>query len=138
MGRNTCNVCRTFNTMIWCGLLTIWTRCVAALSFPTLRSSWRRRSIVSILAVPLPGSVYANSRPYAAIRRYSQRRTRFPLTFWKSIPNRSLQEDPEMYTREPSTDQRFASNAYGRVFRVISQGLLKCVIDAVAFPPRHH
>ena len=80
MERSTCNVRQTSKGMTWSGLLTISTRYIAAPPFPTFCSSLRRHSMHSIHPAPLPGSVYANSEPYAAPTRYSQHRTRFRLT----------------------------------------------------------
>ena len=79
MGRSTRNACRTFRARIWCGSSTIWMRYVATSLLPAPRLSQRRPSIVSILRVPLPGSVNANSEPYAVLLAYSQRRICFRL-----------------------------------------------------------
>ena len=65
-GRSMCNVCQTFRATTWCGLLTIWTRYVAASPFRAPRSSYGRLQIILILQVLLPGSVYANSEGYVA------------------------------------------------------------------------
>jgi len=81
MERSMSNVYRTSRVMIWFGSLTIWTKYVAALPFPTLRSNQRRLSMVSILPVPLHGSVYANSEAFVAPARYFQHRAFFRLTF---------------------------------------------------------
>ena len=80
MGGNIANVYRIFKAMIWCGLLTIWIKYVTASPFPTLRLSQCRLSMVSILPVPLSGSVCVNSEVDAVLGGYSQHRTRFCLT----------------------------------------------------------
>ena len=64
---NICNANRTLRAMIWCGLSTIWIRCVAASPFAILSSSQRRLSIFSIPPAPPPESVYLNSETYAAL-----------------------------------------------------------------------
>jgi len=81
MGKSINNVCRIFETVIWCGSLIIWIRsATTSLSLSPL-SSHHRRSAVSNLRAPLPGSVYANSEPYVAPGGYSHHRTRFRLIF---------------------------------------------------------
>ena len=53
----------------------------AALPFLTLCLSQPRFLMVLTLPVPPPEGVYVNSEGYAALGRYSQRRTCFHLTF---------------------------------------------------------
>ena len=100
-------------------------------ALPTLRSSWLRFSMASILPVWLPKSHYMNSEAYAAIGRYSQHCTIFRLisTSIPALPPPVI----VICTRGPSTIQKFASKVYGCT---VHKRRLKCVIDPVGFPVR--
>jgi hypothetical protein len=134
MGRNMFSVCGTFKRMIWCGWLTIWTGYVLASPSSILLLGQRRFSVISILPVPRPENVYANSEVYAAPRGYSQHRTPFHLISSPLIPTHSPREVMATCTREPSMVQGFALNVCGCMLKMDQKRLSKCVIDVIAFP----
>ena len=94
----------------------------------TLCLSWCRPSMVSILQVLLPGSVYVNSEAYAVPGRYSQYRIRFRLASSLLVPSRSPQEAMVTCTRGPSTVRGFASNVCECILGMDQKRQPKCVV----------
>jgi len=73
-------VYRTSKVMVWCGLLTIWTRCAATPLCHALHLCQRRLSMFLIPLVSLSENVYANLKISAALGEFSQHHTPFRPT----------------------------------------------------------
>jgi len=120
------------NDLVW--LVEYLDKVRYRVALPTLRSNQRRHSMISILPIPLLGSVYASSEPYAGRRRCSQCLTRFRLIFWSFVPTHSPREVIVMCITGHSIIQGFASNVCGCISRMVLKRPLKCIIDAIAPP----
>jgi len=96
------------------------------------RSSKNRRSMLSILPVPLSGSVCASSERFVAPERYYHHRTRLNLPFWTSVVIRSPREVLAMCTKGPSTVLKFASNVFGSTPGMVQRRPQKCVTLSIS------